>query len=73
MTILMAFAFSQFGWFFPVLIVALVIVIIVALCRMDHVRTAIWMRSSGFLLEANNDSPRRKPAGDGPNRDDLTS
>jgi|HubBroStandDraft_4_1064222.scaffolds.fasta_scaffold62526_2 hypothetical protein len=44
---------------FPILIVAILLVaVIVALCRKDNVRTAIWMKSYGFFLEANN-NPRK--------------
>jgi hypothetical protein len=59
-------AFSQFG-LFPILIVAiLLVVIIIALCRKDRVKAAIWVRSSGFFLEANNDLPQNpeKKTGD---------
>jgi hypothetical protein len=52
MTSLSAFAFGQFSWLLPILILAILLVaVVVALCRKDHVKTAIWMRSSGFFLE----------------------
>jgi hypothetical protein len=50
---------------FPILIVSILLVaVIVALCRMDNVRTAIWMKSCGFFLEANNNprKPEKRPA-----------
>ena len=48
---------------FPVMMLAFVLgVIVVALCRMKRVRTAIWMRSSGFFLEANSDLPEKTSA-----------
>ena len=60
MSTLIAFALGQFSLLFPALIIAILLVaIIIALYRKDQVRTAIWVKSSGFFLEANNDSPRR--------------
>jgi len=67
MTSLSALAFGQYSWLLPILIIAILLAaVIVALCRKDHVKAAIWMRSSGFFLEAGNDAgrkqgPARKP------------
>jgi hypothetical protein len=54
---------------FPILMIAiLLLAVIIALYRKDRVKAAIWTRSSGFFLEANNDSSpnaEKKPGTDG--------
>jgi len=35
---------------------ALLITIVIALYRKDHVKTGMWLRSFGFFLEAGNDT-----------------
>lgn len=48
-------------WSFPILVIAalLVALLMVALCRKDHVRAALWVRSFGFFLEAGDERRKR--------------
>ncbi len=50
---------------FPILIIAalLAVVVAIALCSKDHVKTGLRLPSFGFFLEANNDNTKKAEKG----------